>query len=93
MCGVCEAVSDACGQGYCAKKSPKSAALKPCPFCGADAVLTTIPAHKHPISRLLDFGGSVTVECVVCDCGIVRDTEVAAIQSWNKRVPAKEVTA
>lgn len=53
--------------------------LKPCPFCGGDAVFNGESYH---------FGGQV--ECQNSDCEVIgpfRDAEHDAVVAWNTRAP------
>jgi len=60
--------------------------LKPCPFCGSEAIIYTIPPHKHAIATFMpDYEGGAFVECTDCTCGITADTEQQAIEAWNRR--------
>lgn len=55
--------------------------LKNCPFCGGEAVLTSIR-------------GLYRVKCIKCDCSYrSRDnrTEKDAIEAWNQREPMDRV--
>lgn len=51
--------------------------LKPCPFCGSDAVFksknTTKDLNPH-------------VECTKCTCIVLGVSEDDAIESWNRRL-------
>lgn len=49
--------------------------LKPCPFCGGEAVISGCD------------GGEWSVICIVCDASIgYKGTEREAIEAWNIRV-------
>lgn len=52
--------------------------LKPCPFCGAEAVMDTIKPHYYE--------GETFIECTGCTCAIAEKTEHEAIEAWNRRV-------
>jgi len=65
--------------------------LKPCPFCGADAVLTEHEPHDHSPGLVALTGipakhpGSWTVECVACSCGMIHRTREEVEAAWNRR--------
>lgn len=59
--------------------------LKPCPFCGAEAVINTIEPHSHMLVLLPDYGGETFIECTGCTCGIAGETEHEAVEAWNRR--------
>lgn len=46
-------------------------ALKPCPFCGGEA--------------MIGGGGDHNVMCLLCPASVVGDTEAEAIAAWNTR--------
>lgn len=51
--------------------------LKPCPFCGSDAVFKSRNTTKDLNPR---------VECTKCTCIVLGVSEDDAIESWNRRV-------
>lgn len=51
--------------------------LKPCPFCGSDAVFKSRNTTKDLDPR---------VECAKCTCIVLGVSEDDAIESWNRRV-------
>ena len=60
--------------------------LKPCPFCGGQAILTVIPPHKHKIATWMpDSSGGVFIECDKCTCTVAEDTIDQAVSTWNRR--------
>lgn len=60
--------------------------LKPCPFCGGEAVINTIEPHTHEFATFMpDYPGSTFVECTGCTCALSGDTEEKAIKAWNRR--------
>lgn len=59
--------------------------LKPCPFCGGEAVMLEIPPHIHIIVDLPDCSGSAFVECTKCTAAISGETVEEAIEIWNRR--------
>lgn len=60
--------------------------LKPCPFCGGEAVITTIEPHVHMIATFMaDCEGETFIECTGCTCGISGKTEREAVEDWNRR--------
>ena len=53
--------------------------LKPCPFCGGEAVMHEMATDDW------------CVWCLECLCGMYGfNTEQEAIETWNKRVPQEE---
>lgn len=64
--------------------------LKPCPHCGADALLTEHEPHEHS-PALVAMGlpgkhpGSFTIECVACECGMINATREGVVAAWNRR--------
>ena len=53
--------------------------LKPCPFCGGDAMIVKVEGSSYPYS----------VQCIDIDCSCRTDNFKKyedAIKSWNKRV-------
>lgn len=65
--------------------------LKPCPFCGGEAVLETIRVRKGDEAVVHCNGG-----CLASIHTITYDTEQEAIdaatEAWNRRAPRKEAT-
>lgn len=60
--------------------------LKPCPFCGGEAIINEIPPHTHVIATFMpDCKGMCFIECSQCSCGIGEDTKELAIERWNRR--------
>ena len=59
--------------------------LKPCPFCGGEAVINEIPPHKHTFVNMPDCEGFTYIECTGCGCTIGADTTQQAIEAWNRR--------
>ena len=58
--------------------------LKPCPFCGGDAVLrTTIESPDY-------FEAWYTVHCDMCGVKIGAEYKSDAISHWNKRMEASD---
>lgn len=55
--------------------------LKPCPFCGGDAVL-----HSVTDEHELDNGGSF-IECLFCKASsaMVFGEKTTLVERWNKR--------
>lgn len=52
--------------------------LKPCPFCGGEAVVHTL-------------GTGYIVECLECDVSTVcENTKAEAISAWNRRICVKQ---
>lgn len=59
--------------------------LKPCPFCGAHALVYALGPHEHIIVDLPKFGGGYVVECPLCDAGFAGETLEDVVYQWNKR--------
>lgn len=65
--------------------------LKPCPFCGGEAIMYTIEAHGHAIATFMpDYGGGTFIECTECTCAIAEESEDTAIEAWNRRAGEQE---
>lgn len=65
--------------------------LKPCPFCGGEALGIDHPPHKHVIATFMpDHPGSYSVECVKCSVGLIAPTQEQAVMEWNKRASPSE---
>lgn len=55
--------------------------LKPCPFCGSEAVLNHIPAHTHIIPNIADMKEDGNfIECMRCSA------VTSNIEHWQNRV-------
>lgn len=60
--------------------------LKPCPFCGGEAFVYSIPPHKHVFATFMtDYEGGAFAECSQCSCGLSGKTESDVIIAWNRR--------
>lgn len=60
--------------------------LKPCPFCGGDAVMTVIEPHTHVIATFMpDYEGGAFIECTGCSAAISGATPEQAAAAWNRR--------
>jgi hypothetical protein len=72
--------------------------LKPCPHCGAEAVLTEHEPHDHSPGLVALTGipakhpGSWTIECVACSCGMIYATREEVVAAWNRRALATPAT-
>ena len=61
--------------------------LKPCPFCGGEAIINEIEPHTHVFATFMpDYGGSTFIECTGCTYAISGQTKDEAIAAWNRRV-------
>ena len=61
------------------------AKLKPCPFCGGEAMIEVIEPHTHTLATFMpDCEGRTFIECQ-CGAAISGETEFAAIAAWNRR--------
>ena len=57
--------------------------LKPCPFCGGEAKLTTFRSARVRLFKLVGY----SVDCSVCCARSVLRLEAdEAIEAWNRRV-------
>ena len=61
--------------------------LKPCPFCGGEAVIVNIDFYID------NSGGTYGIRCTKCRaCSSMRcDSEEKAIEAWNRRVENGDV--
>lgn len=57
----------------------------PCPICGDDVTITEIPAHKHCIVNLPEYGGGCFIECDNCTYAISGDDVMDALRTHNAR--------
>lgn len=57
----------------------------PCPLCGDDVTITEIPAHKHCIVNLPEYGGGCFIECDNCTYAISGDDVMDALRTHNTR--------
>lgn len=66
--------------------------LKPCPFCGGNAVIIGGPENWTPTTHDPDSGGDpIAVVCEDCPCGLHGNFEdySNAVHAWNCRVEDK----
>lgn len=59
--------------------------LKPCPFCGGEAVIRTIAPHTHHFIDMPAYEGGTFIECSGCTCAVSGKTNKEAIGAWNRR--------
>lgn len=59
--------------------------LKPCPFCGAEAMLEEIQPHEHIMVNLPPYHGGAFVECTKCTAIVSGINKEDAIETWNRR--------
>ncbi|MCI9597897.1 MAG: hypothetical protein HFE75_11510 [Firmicutes bacterium] len=60
--------------------------LKPCPFCGGEALLRVIEPHSHKYAKFMpDYQGGTFIECASCTCGVSGETTEEAVTQWNRR--------
>jgi len=66
--------------------------LKPCPFCGGEAIMDYIEPHTHSerLAKIMpDYKGGHFIECTGCTCALsLGNDRNAAIAAWNRRTPA-----
>lgn len=69
--------------------------LKPCPFCGGEAMIEIGEPHTHEIATFMpDSAGYVMISCSKCSCATMFDGQDVdnAIAAWNSRTESKRVT-
>ena len=59
--------------------------LKPCPFCGGEAILVELTPTPYN-DQLLTY---YSVGCIDCGIGFYENTEDEAIAAWNRRAEPK----
>ena len=74
-------LGDKQAQEECAEKG----IALPCPLCRGDVTVTEIPAHKHCIVDLPEYGGSCFIECNNCTYAISGDDVLDALRTHNAR--------
>ena len=63
--------------------------LKPCPFCGGEAMIEVIEPHTHTMATFMpDYEGGAFIECQ-CGAGISGKTIDDVIAAWEKRTHEK----
>lgn len=65
--------------------------LKPCPFCGGEAVINVIEPHEHVVVNLPPYPGGAFIECTGCTCAMSGQSEEEVIEAWNTRKPIDKV--
>ena len=65
--------------------------LKPCPFCGGEAVINVIEPHEHVVVNLPPYPGGAFIECTGCACAMSGQSEEEVIEAWNTRKPMDKV--
>lgn len=64
----------------------KAIELKPCPFCGGEALGIEQEAHTHVFATFMpDHPGSFTIECPKCNVWLIDANEEIATAAWNRR--------
>ena len=66
------------------------AELKPCPFCGGDAILRTIDVLDEHGCRAIRTGFVQCAGCGVCTPKYFQDKH--AIEDWNRRAGERNET-
>ena len=56
--------------------------LKPCPFCGREVQIFSIPRAKRPFDPKAD---KWYIQCKSCKCGMGRTRKHNLIKAWNRR--------
>lgn len=70
------------------------AELKPCPFCGEEAVIQWIEPHTHTVTTFIpDYEGGAFIECTGCTAAISGKTKQETITAWNTRAAEPEPKA
>ena len=61
--------------------------LKPCPFCGGEAVIMHVEPRIHIFAIFMpDCRGSHFIKCTGCTCVLTSGNDrEEAIAAWNKR--------
>lgn len=59
--------------------------LKSCPFCGSEAHMEVIPAHKHIITDMPNCDGEAFIFCDSCSAAVSGRNEQDAAEAWNRR--------
>lgn len=77
----CALMGDKQAQEECTEKG----IALPCPLCGDDVTITEIPAHKHCIVNLPEYGGGCFIECDNCTYAISGDDVMDALRTHNAR--------
>ena len=77
----CALMGDKQAQEECTEKG----IALPCPLCGDDVTITEIPAHKHCIVNLPEYGGGCFIECDNCTYEISGDDVMDALRTHNAR--------
>ena len=69
---------------------PPNSELKPCPFCGGEAIMDYIEAHTHweQLAKIMpDYEGGHFIECTGCTCVLSSGNDRNdAIAAWNRRI-------
>lgn len=60
--------------------------IKPCPFCGKEAVINKIESHTHMLAIMPDYDGETFIECTGCTCAVSSKIEQEAVEAWNRRI-------
>lgn len=59
--------------------------LKPCPFCGGEAVLHACAELENETARVV-YSGKTGAHCTICRVATLPyETEIDAISAWNRR--------
>lgn len=74
-------LGDKQAQEECAEKG----IALPCPLCRGDVTVIEVPAHKHYIVDLPEYGGSCFIECNNCTYAISGDDRLDALRTHNTR--------
>ena len=62
------------------------AMLRPCPFCGGEAMGFVIQPHTHELANFMsDYQGGAFIECPGCEVVMSGESESAVVNAWNRR--------
>ena len=66
------------------KGGGKMTELKPCPFCGGEAIIVNEAIRENVYGSTIK---GTAIGCRNCECHMFYRNRELAIEAWNKRVP------